>query len=323
MIYVIKSKDLNEIFSKHKDDRTPDEVKKAIEALKTIQIFRKFTKKDTSSDEFITNIYKALNHEVFNKDEAIYHYGEKGSKFYLVVKGTVCSYIPKDTVELANDISVHKEQASRDNSTVLTDRIPSIKLEKGKMSRSRRDSLHVVDNGTGHSHRPSLFKPDKLAKTLTSHLLNSLNDEASHSKLNASIGHDLFSKFTNHNDLYFEDGVCKFKKAKILGPGSYFGETGLTSDQPRDMTAICSSNVHVITLTKWAYEKATDVIQSKSKAKWGFFSELLNEDSKEIIKRFCNSFREEKRKYGQKIFQQGEIPKEVYIISQGEVQVVS
>ncbi len=45
------------------------------------------------------------------------------------------------------------------------------------------------------------------------------------------------------------------------------------------------------------------------------------EDSRDVLKKFCKAFQEEKRIYGQKILQQGDILKKMYVIYQGEVQV--
>ncbi len=202
-----------------------------------------------------------------------------------------------------------------------SDRLPSFRLEKGRKSRSRRDSLNVNECGSPQ-RKHSIFRPERLEKALTSNLANYLSEDYIPVSSNASD--DLFSKFPKHQSLYFEERVCKFKQLKALNLGSYFGEIGLTLEVPRDVTAICASDVNVITLTKWAYERASEeeVLKPDSQDKWDFFSELLQEDSKDVLKKFCKAFQEEKRIYGQKILQQGDILKKMYVLYQGEVQVI-
>jgi len=284
--------------------------------------------KDPKNNEALMHIYEAMNYEVINKDDAVFHYGEKGSKVYLILKGSVDIFLPKDPEEVMNEVMGQRSQRERENRERegfrTGERKTSLKPERST-SRSRRESL-FVENGRRHS----IFKPEKTIKTLTSHTLNNIQDvSGSQGRLNtnSSGGHypnnpEAFSKYSSHQELYFEEGVLKFKRLKTIYPGSYCGEIGLTSDVPRDSSAIAASNVCLVSLTKWAYEKTADLIQERMKSKWDFFSALLKEESKEIIKRFCSSFREEQRRYGQKIIQQGSMPKEVYIICQGEVQVI-
>jgi len=315
--------DLVRIFAKPKPERTSEEALKAMEALKTVPLFKKFLKKDSKNNEVFMNIYEAMNYEVVNKDEAIFHFAEKGSKVYLVLKGSVDIFIPKDKDEILNDVMNQRSNRERENTiregVRSAERKTSLKPERST-SRSRRDSMYA-EGGRRHS----IFRPEKIIKTLN----NTQEGSISQNRINTNssgphypANHEIFSKFTSHQELYFEENVLKFKKLKSVSSGSYFGEIGLTSDVPRDITAIAGSNVHLISLTKWAYEKNSDLIQEKMKSKWDFFTELLQEESKEILKRFCSSFREEKRKYGQKIIQQGSMPKEVYVICQGEVQII-
>ena len=274
----------------------------------------------------MANLYEAFNYEVFNEDDSIFHYNERGTKFYLLLKGNVDVYVPKEKDDATSEVLDSKDRVRRDSvssigrrqSVASVERRRSLRVESEKLKLKPRDSF------VGElSFKQSIFNPDRAIASPHKHRLSANNSTVQHGDSPSHSANTVFAKFTNYQEQYFEEGVFKFKRLKSLNPGSYFGEIGLTTEMPRDTTMISSSHTCLLTLTKWAYLKSFEGIDPGQREKWEFFAELLDEGSKEIIKKFCNNFNEVRYRSGQKLFKQGELPQQVYIISHGEVQVIS
>lgn len=56
------------------------------------------------------------------------------------------------------------------------------------------------------------------------------------------------------------------KEVARLGPGDFFGETALVSNQPRNATVICDSAVRVVKLERSAFESLKETNENFSKA---------------------------------------------------------
>jgi len=133
---------------------------------------------------------------------------------------------------------------------------------------------------------------------------------------------NLFSKFPEEKrNIYIDNGCLKFKKARTMEAGSYFGEIALSSNMSRGATVIASSQLTVATLSKSSYKQIFKNVETSLKAKWQFFSELLRGTSREAVTKFCYAFKERAYKFNQKLFEEGEMPRQVFVIHEGEVQV--
>lgn len=69
-----------------------DEIEKLSNLLKKIKFFKEGNVKEKQD---LNEISKSIFLEQYNPGEMLFDYGERGSKFYLVMKGTVNIEIPK------------------------------------------------------------------------------------------------------------------------------------------------------------------------------------------------------------------------------------
>ena len=276
---------------------------------------------DTDYEQLMLDTVNSLDYELIKKGDHVFHYGEKGDKFYMILRGSVQIYVPKDEQEVRDEIEridnklssmanagnvknmsdfrdqVDKCKAKMKNKTMVTTfplALPSVDaLSHSKLKRSKTG---VFDN----SVLRLLLRQGVESDTITSLL-----------------------KFTELYDVYFEDILCKFKKVRTMETGSYFGELAMSSNLPRGATVVASSDLHLLTLSKTAYVQIFEDVEKRLQEKLAFFAKLIGQkDAGETVIKFSYSFKERHYKYGQKIFSQGEMPSEIYIVKQGEVQVL-
>ena len=303
---------------KPKEERTDSDIEVVVEALKTLKFFQDAQREDANFDEFLTSVYNSLNFEHFHKNQAIFHQGERGSKFYIILKGRVDVYIQKSREEIEKEIKEKKLNHLKDGLAIPKDLFASDYAE------SNRTSFIKISEDSSELLR-------KRSEPFNVHLFQ----EQQHlgrrgSKKHKSSFHKLppvekevsvFSSFPERQESYIENGVVKFKLVRTLISGDTFGEVALSSDMPRSATVIASRDLQVLTLSKAAYKKISENLEKGLKLKWKFFAEITDNSSKEAVLGFCYGFKERTYKYGQTLFFQGQIPKEIFLIREGEVQV--
>ena len=273
-------------------------------------------KEDINFDSLLLQTFDSMEYEYFGKDEVIFHYGDKGDKFYIILSGSVDVYLPKTADEISHDIKKSIEEIKTKKSFQASESLED-ESEVGK-SRSRKIGQSPTVKKQDHVTLEVFDELGRLqngryfTQRLSSNIISAI--EQSYTKI--------FSKFQDKRRFYFDSNVPKFKKVRNMSSGSYFGEIALSSNMRRGATILASSDLQVATLTKEAYKNVCQAVESNLKTKWKFFSELLNNTARETLMKFCYSFSERCLRYNQKIFEEGQIPEEVYVIRSGDVQVM-
>ena len=257
-----------------------------------------------------------MEKEKFEEGSTIFQLGDRGEKFYLILKGSVDIYIPKIEEE-EEEISVSEKHAFQSHQRRQMQNFglnnSAIRSQMVKRLRSKGSASPMHETSKG------------LNTQLTEHLkrLKSRRNQVVNTR-GPSLDHESSSfpqlKFEKKHAPLQEESI-KLSKVRSMGPGSYFGEISITSNMPRGATVVAASDLYVATLTKNAYKTICQVVETSLEVKWRFFCELLNNTAKETVTKFCYSFKERSLKFNQKIFEQGQKPTEVFIIRQGEIQV--
>lgn len=359
-----------------------------------------------------------MEYEFFPKGSAIFHFGDIGRKFYLILRGSVDIYIPKSQEEIQLEVEeldketklssqhlnalvpqidereedakietlgVKKDPlklgvggATKQRKSVLLD-APPVGLQQpggstGAAMKQRKSVLldvPPVQSGAGSTgpalkqRKSVLFDKPPVGllqpgggstaasmKQRKSVLLDTpsisvqqagaTNAKESHSrqvfrtKTNllmkatafskaAQMNNDLFelfSKFEDRKDIYIKNGVVTMKKVRNMGAGSYFGEVALSTDKPRSASVIAAEDVHVVSLTKDSYqsifEKSIQALAVKAK----FFETFFDNCGKELVNRIAYVFKERTYSYGQVVYSEGDPANEVFLVKQGEIQVI-
>ena len=265
--------------------------------------------------------------EVFHKNNVVYHFGQFGKKLYLILKGSVKMYIPKSQIELEEEIDYILERITNYRRLIPSSIIRDIqKMKKINPiygidieTMPEIDDLIPEDEIFGIDNE--VFRPRKIVRALTNvvkpQFLNNIIN-MNYDKVTA----ELFSKLGNDTE-YMENGICKMKKLKILGPGEIFGEYGLKNNRMRMETSIANGELHVVSLTMKDYKSIFKNRIEKENAKLAFFRQFFPNFSAEALGKFTFEFSEKHFKYSEVLYSQGEQPTEFYVICQGEVQVIN
>lgn len=262
-----------------------------------------------------------LEYEFVKKGDAVFHYGETGDKFYVIITGSAQVFLPKSEKEVAEEIDRTEKRltimSNGGKMKHMNQYKDQIEKCKEKMQDKRMSTIHPFSDP---STLINLDHP-RLRRMVSN------KEEGSMLKMLLRQGVDsdiipVLMKFTELYDMYFEDILCKFKKVKTMEVGSHFGELALSSNMPRSATIIASTDLHLLTLTKAAYTKMVENTEKKLEEKVQFFTRLLkDQNSGETILKFARNFKERHYRYGQKIFSQGDQSTYMHIVKQGEVQV--
>ncbi len=286
-------------------------------------------KDDMDFDSFLLRSFALMEHEAYEKDDAVFHMGDAGDKFYIILKGSVDVFVPKTQDEITSDSYLESEakryhlnlrhikynHAEATNSDSSSDRTPPL--------HQKRDSIKPSSKKQIPSHEEIADEQFKRRGGTGAGIINTLAKlKVKNTHYNNHLNHlQLFSKFPEKKNLYIENGHVKFRKIRTMEAGECFGEIALSSDMSRGASVIASSELHMVTLCKAAYKQIFKNVETSLKAKWNFFSELLKGTTKETITKFCYTFKERVYRYNQKIIEEGDIPRHVFVIHEGEVQV--
>ena len=301
---------------KAKEERQENDIQAVVEAIKTIKFFQDLKREDVDFDDFLVSIYEVLNHEHFHKQEAVFHFGERGTKFYVIIKGSVDVYVPKSREEIEKSLVEKKENGHW----------------KRRLSRFRNSISQepAPEKNGGVSNRESMRdgSPERRRKeTMSSQFSNDVQkppvSKRQQRRKTIEVAREL-EMFAGMNEkgMYVEEGILRFKKVRNLNVGDTFGEVALSSDMARSATVIASKDLQVLTLSKMAYKKIFEYLERNLKQKWRFFSEITENSSQETVLGFCYGFKEKSFRYGQTLFHQGQFPQNIFILRDGEIQIV-
>jgi len=121
---------------------------------------------------------------------------------------------------------------------------------------------------------------------------------------------------------YIKDGYFRYKPAKTLSAGDYFGELALINNKPRSATVVACRDVHCLSLTKKDYQDVTMRSLETINPNIRFLKEFFPEATKINLAKIAYSLTEHHLNYNNKIYEEGDFPDAMYFIKQGEVQLV-
>ena len=230
------------IMKKNSKQRTEDEAKFLEEAFHTIKFFVEVN--DEISQELILKLYKELKHEFFKKRSKVFEIGDPGSKFYIILKGSIYvllekSGFKKDDVEVISDGEHRKFSVEEfkllDNilskREIESDGMVVDESEKEKALLYLNKQLREIEKNyskKAYSNKDSLLI-SKFIRKLQNLDLNSKNINFDHDRIRF---HEDFLNILNDKDflsLIYPELVM----AKQLNTGDSFGELALRRSIPR------------------------------------------------------------------------------------------
>lgn len=176
----------------------------------------------TKKDRFIQDSMHYFRYHSYKKGEAVFHYGDDGDNFYIVLQGQVGVYVPRDQEHIQADLKYHSEH-------------------------------HGLHHRHG-SHQKQLSAAEHL-------LYNTFTQEQKHYYMLWSHKKDIHQIFWESllykkYDSYFLDQkpICKFQKVFQFHAGQHFGDVALTTDQPRTASIVAATDqLHCLSMNKHDY----------------------------------------------------------------------
>ena len=312
----------------------------------------------SNNKDFIQKICDVLEIEILNMNDIVFHYGDPGEKFYVVLKGNVDLFLPKTEEEIELEFKktiTQIKQSHIEGIPNLVEMFDSIKKEilnsmsnifssttslknnykmiSKEIASSIFDVKESADDNKIDFNKYSYFGQDFILKFKET-LVNKNHDQYITIAQSWMIAlstiryaedeknvRNFFSRYNQYNK-YIQYGYLKYKKFRSYGPMEHFGELALSTNKKRAGTMVISSNqTQLGSITKWKYKNIFNANIENTNTRLNFFRQYFGLSMLESISKFAYSFQEKKYSYGQKLFIQGELPKEMFIIAEGEIQV--
>ena len=275
-----------------------------------------------------------MQNESFEKNSAIFHYGEYGKKFYLILKGSVDLYIPKTPDDLEKELNQLEQEIMESLKSLgdeqMLDNLKEIKyfLSKGKEMNDIIEEKLIPKQSPSKTSRINKEKSPIQQKNSSKKELNIADIMDILAKLpSISVNKaavELFQRFRK-DDKFIQTGICKYKRFNTLFAGDHFGELALTTELPRATSVIViSSELQTTILSKEDYNLIFKNKIEDFNKKLDFFQKNFScSCSMESLNRFAYHFKEKQFNYAKKIYIAGEPSNGLYVIVKGEVQVLN
>ncbi|KAL4505389.1 hypothetical protein ABPG72_002451 [Tetrahymena utriculariae] len=320
------------IYILRKVTRNPLEIQFLKKIIESIPLFQK---NPDLSKNCSNQILMKISHSYYNKNQVIFNYGDHGSVFYLILKGSVYCLIPnKDYKSFEpNDgsqshLQNQKERASTQQSEKQNQHADYQQRNKKKLviggqphnlkrMKSQEGDLHEFDLESGTYAPPkSPLKRNKL--------LLKPNRSQSFSDQEEETDEMIKKRLKEENKKFIQSNYPEFDIVKELKQGDSFGEIAVLTGEKRTATMICSEDTHLLALSK----KGFDIILGAHKQfimletveflrKIPFLQSI---PSSQLLSLF-QSVKEEKYVMGNQIYTEKDKPKCIYFVKSGEIEI--
>ncbi|KAL4456525.1 hypothetical protein ABPG74_000632 [Tetrahymena malaccensis] len=321
------------IYILRKVTRNPMEIQFLKKVIESIPLFQK---NPDLSKNCSNQILMKISHSFYNKNQVIFNYGDHGSVFYLILKGSVYCLIPnKDykSFEPIEDSQSHNtqnqkeklntQQSEKHNQQADLHLRNKKKLVIGgqphnfKRMKSQEGDLHEFDLESGTYEPPkSPLKRNKL--------LLKPNRSQSFSDQEEETDEMIKKRLKEENKKFIQSNYPEFDIIKELKQGDSFGEIAVLTGEKRTATMICSEDTHLLALSKrgfdtilGAYKQFIMLETVEFLRKIPFLKQI---PSSQLLSLF-QSVKEEKYIMGNQIYTEKDKPNCIYFVKSGEIEI--
>lgn len=303
---------------------------------------------------------RVLTLETYPGGHVIFQKGELPDKFYLILKGQVSIYVPKDPEAIKEEKDRLKkedpefyEQITRPSNFENIKKLNKIKriLEKTsilnlihprkynqKLATKKVFGMEDDYEDDSISSASSVSEQEEEAQSSESDSSSSSSSQDSgddflmgkgterkefKKKVKTILG-GLSIKEIQNQDFWLDGGVFKFNCVAKLVKGQIFGELGLLTDRPRAGMAVATEMVNLAVMTKENYHMILmEVEHRRLKDKIEFFNKHLFQNTLFSVARNNIIYDFIKRTYScnQIIYKEGDDADGIYFIRKGQVKL--
>ncbi|CAD8174915.1 unnamed protein product [Paramecium pentaurelia] len=234
--------------------------------------------------DYIEQTISSMEYKQVKRGNIVFHCGERGDYFYLILRGTGIVYVPKKEGELTQQkailMKIHQCKEDLAN-TKKKDEIKQLQKQLQELQTQLQEYQNPED---------ILLFPFK-------------------------------SRY--YQKLQNGQMICLYKKVNVMKEGECFGEVSLFRNEPRAATLIASETLHLGALNKSNYLRIFEVKLEKLNFTLGMLSKLFPQSSKENVIQLSFDFQKKIYSINQIIFKQGDIVDGLYLIFSGIVEIIS
>ncbi|CAD8160890.1 unnamed protein product [Paramecium pentaurelia] len=234
--------------------------------------------------DYIEETISSLEYKQVKKGNIVFHCGERGDYFYMILKGTVLVYVPK------KDEEIQKQK--------------QIMLQ---MNQCKEDMANT--------------KKKDDAKQLQKQMQDLQNQLKEYQGMEDILLFPFKSRY--YQKLPNGQMICLYKKVNTMKDGDCFGEVSLFRNEPRAATLIALDTLHLGALNKSNYLRIFESKLEKLNFTLGMLSKMFPQSSKEVVIQLSFDFQRKLFSINQTIFKQGDIVDGLYLIFQGIVEISS
>jgi len=298
-------------------------------------------------------ICNRMTYEAKKKGSAVMNFGDPASKFYIILKGSVNIYVPKDKKTMLEDANSNKNITIPDrilkklakwrtefkdileknpiNSSTLRENPKTVQKFFALQRKATRElNPEIVKQLAGDltekspvdSTDESCYSETLRKESMAHTELFTENDREQMKKIEGVLGNlPLFS--LENPEKYFEHGVFKFHFISELKAGQIFGEVGLSMKKTRSATVIANQNSEFAVLSCEDFKKILQNVEKRNiENRVEFFRESVFKGiSVDVVVRMSLLFKKMKFLHGNQIYCEGDESNEMFLIKKGEIQV--
>ncbi|CAI2383968.1 unnamed protein product [Moneuplotes crassus] len=282
------------------NDRTDDQIYKLKKELKRFSFFAEYVEK--GNEDLVGKCAKVMTLEEYKPNKIVFNYGEIGTKFYLIIKGSVNVLIPctqKFDLTYAEYVKFIKEHEG----LILS--VNGVKFFSYPYPCDRV------------AHNP-IFKE---ANEVDSYLVDKLLQNITQKELRSTV-FSLHKKFKDkRKDTYI---LHYLTCVKTLKSGDQFGELALLNSKPRAATIMTVEDTSLAVLSKKGFDRNLKNSENtklereiKELNNFGIFKNLTRTSKSKLVKCIVK----EEIKKGQYLCKENEENVYLYIIKEGKFEI--
>ncbi|CAD8210070.1 unnamed protein product [Paramecium octaurelia] len=252
--------------------------------MQNIEIFKTWCPESSTLFEFTRLICQNLQYERIEKGNAVFHIGEQGDKFYIILTGRAGVYIRRQ-----------QQQIEAEEGAMLP------KIEK-ILERMQFKTIEEIDQDQKLSFYEKLIKKQ--------------------SKPVKQIEAELLLLHVGNFDMYFTiNGICKFQQLSQVHSGLFFGDMALTTDKPRAASIIVVTDVQALSLNKANFKKIFEKQIKTQQEKIDYFLKMFPTMTKFKMSKLIMYFTQYKYPVNYTIWKQNDVVDGFFLLKDGEIQL--
>ena len=302
--------DIFSILQIHPQSRSNQSIESLMRHTQNVQFFKNLASED-NFHEIHQECCKAMTLEEYSTDDFIFHFGEKGDKFYITLSGSVSVKIPSNKTFIVSQDSISKieemllDQPDSPGLNIDFDKKPRNALyltsNSSRFWKSRNSNAGICDFTLSEEER-NLVSLLRLKKECEVRSIIRMARESGSDK--------------------YEIEICDFIEIGILLAGSAFGELALISDKPRSASIQARERCAFLVLNKNDFKKILGVLsENKLSSTIKFLQNIhyFHNWSKTSLTKISYYLEAIKLKKNQAIYRESEPVEGIYFIKDGEV----